>query len=95
MRIMLIRFFTNRERCIQIPPFPNDENRWVDAIERLPNLVHRFDVMESHQIEAEPVNHEFFRPVRDTLDHELTHHRTLGCRVIPTCRTIRECPVFI
>ena len=81
-------------RRFSSPSFSVNTNSRVHFIHCLPNLVHRFNIMNSHQIEAKTIDMIFLHPVKHGLYHKLTHHRTFTSRFISTTRTVRQCPVF-
>ena len=47
------------------PPFAVDENRGVHGIERFADFAHGFQVVDAHEVEAEPVNMVFLGPIHD------------------------------
>ena len=57
------------------PTFTIDIDGGVDGIHHLADLIHRLDVMDTHQVEAEAVDMVFVDPVFHALQHELAHHR--------------------
>ena len=81
-------------RHFSSPSFSVNTNSRVHFIHCLPNLVHRFNIMHSHQIEAKTIDMIFLHPVKHGFYHKLTHHRTFTSRFISTTRTVRQCPVF-
>ena len=60
----------------------------IDGIDSLADLVHRLNIMTSHQVEAEPVDMIFVDPVFHRLYHELPHHRLLRGGLIATARAV-------
>ena len=56
------------------PAFTIDIDRGVDGIHHRTDLVHRPDVVDTHQVETETVDMVLVDPVFYALQHELTHH---------------------
>ena len=52
------------------------------------NEVHRLNVVNAHQVEAEAVDVVLANPILHTLQHEATHHRTLRGRLVSTARAV-------
>ena len=51
-------------------------------------LAHSLDVVDAHEVEAEPVNVIFVNPILDRLDHETPHQGLLRCRLVAAARTV-------
>ena len=62
-----------------------------DSIHHLTDGVHGPDIMNTHQVEAEPVHVILVIPVSHTLHHELAHHRLFRSRLVATAGAIGVC----
>ena len=76
-------------RTIGCPAFSININRRINPVECPADFVHRFNVMDTHQVETETVDVVFPGPIADRLNHETPHHRTFASRFISTPRGIR------
>ena len=64
------------------------KNGGIDAVDGFADLVHRPDVVTTHQVEAETVDVVFADPVFHRLDHELPHHGLIGGRLVATAGAV-------
>lgn len=58
-----------------------------------PHLVHRPDVVHTHQIEAEPVDMILLGPIAHGIDDQPAHHSPFGSRLVPAARRVGKRPV--
>ena len=66
----------------------------IDFINRLADGVHRFDVMDTHQVETETVDMIFVDPIFHRLQHKLAHHRLVGSCLVATAGAVGVSPIF-
>ena len=67
----------------------------VNIVHGSPYLVHRLNVVNSHQVKAEAVNVVFVNPILHALYHELPHHRLLAGCLVATARTVAVAAVCV
>ena len=82
-----------QRRAGRRPPLPVEQNRRIDPVERAPHLVHRPDVVHTHQIEAEPVDMILLGPIAHGIDDQPAHHSPFGSRLVPAARRVGKRPV--
>ena len=63
-------------------------------MQTLAYLVHRIDVMDSHEVETEAVDMVFLHPPFERLDHVLAEHRLLRSSLISATRAVEESAVL-
>ena len=63
--------------------------RRVDLVYHSTYLVHRFDVVNAHEVEAEAVDMILLNPILHALLYELAHERLLARRLVAATRTVR------
>ena len=66
------------------PAFAVDEDGGVDGIDHRADLIHRLDVVDAHEVEAEAVDVVFVDPVFDAFEHELAHHGFIRGSLVAT-----------
>ena len=77
-------------RGVHIPAFTDDDDRGVDLVKGRTHLLHRLQVMQAHEVEAEAIHVVFLRPIGDGIHNVLAHHRPLGRGVVATARVVDE-----
>ena len=70
------------------PALAIDEDGGVDVVNHLANLVHGFDIVNAHQVEAETIDMVFVDPVFHRLQHEATHHGLLRGSLVATAGAV-------
>ena len=88
VRILLDSLFGRRQIGVQIPPFTEHDDGRIDCIQSDTDFIHRFDIMDSHQIKAESVHVEVLRPISDAVDDVFAHHITLRSGIVTDTRPI-------
>ncbi len=66
------------------PLFSINTDCGINHIHRLPDLIHRFDIVNSHQVKPEAVHMVFLYPIENGFHHKLTHHRAFAGSLIAT-----------
>ena len=70
------------------PAFAVDEDTWIYLVHGLTDVVHRLDVVNAHEVEAEAVDMVLANPIEHALRHKASHHRTLRSCFVTTAGTI-------
>ena len=70
------------------PALTIDIDGGVDGIHHRTDLVHRLDVVDTHQVEAEPVDMVLVDPVFHALQHKLAHHRLVRGSLVAAARAV-------
>ena len=81
--------------CFGCPSFSIEQSHGIDGNGSITNLIHRLDVVDTHQVEAESVDVVFSHPILDTLYHIGLHHWAIGSRLVTTTRTIGKASIFL
>ena len=89
LRVSLRCQFLDRVGALaSTPPLAIDEDGGVYLVHLITYDVHRLDVMNTHEVEAEAVDMILVNPVFHRLYHETAHHRLLACRLIAAARAV-------
>ena len=81
--------------CFGCPSFSIEQSHGIDGNGSITNLIHRLDVVDTHQVESESVDVVFSHPILDTLNHIGLHHWAIGSRLVTTTRTIGKASIFL
>ena len=61
---------------------------WVYLVYGSTDIVHRHDVVYTHEVESETVDMVFVHPIFHALQHILPHQRLFRCRLVAAARTV-------
>ena len=80
-------------RSLSRPSFTINNDTRINRRSSLADFIHCCNIMNSHQVKAEPIKMVFVKPMQYRLYHIFPHHRTVTCRFITTGRPISETTV--
>ena len=82
-------------RGVHIPAFTEDNDGWIDLVERGTDLLHRLKVDQTHEIESEAVYVVVLGPVGHRIDDVLAHHLAFGGGIVTATGIVDERTVGI
>ena len=89
------QLFFRQLRSTRRPSFTINVDSRINLVQSFPDCIHRFNIMNTHQIETEAVDMVFLRPIADRLYHKLTHHGPFTGCLVPASRSVGKLSVLV
>ncbi|KXT83998.1 hypothetical protein STRDD11_01184 [Streptococcus sp. DD11] len=93
--IVFLSLVFRHQSGAHIPAFAIEQDTRIHLIHRLTDCIHRFYIVNAHQIKAEAIDIELPDPIEQRVNHELTEHLMLTGRFAANSRSILERAVGI